>query len=67
MFESIVKTGVPYGREKSQIIEDLIVFQYTKHGDPEDKIAIRQSLMDCNTHPSFAAPALLEASALAKV
>ena len=67
MFESIVKSGLQYGREKGQFIEDLIMFQYTKHADPEDKIAIRQLFLDCNSHPMFTAPALLEASALAKV
>lgn len=67
MLESIVKGGILYARQKSQILEDLILFQYTKHEEPDDKIAIRQSMMDCSSHPLFVAPALFEAKALAKV
>ena len=67
MLESIVKGGILYARQKSQILEDLILFQYTNHEDPDGKIAIRQSMMDCSSHPLFVASALFETKALAKV
>ena len=66
-FQSFIKEGFHYARGRSPILDDLILFQYTNHADPDDKIAIRQSLMDCSSHSLFAAPTLLEAKALAKV
>lgn len=66
-FEYSVKNEIFYARKKSRIIEDLILFQYSNHGDPDDKIAIRQSWVDCFGDAMFAAPALQEAKALAKV
>jgi len=65
-FQSFIKEGFHYARKRSPILDDLILFQYTNHADPDDKIAIRQSLMDCSSHSLFAAPTLLEAKALAK-
>ena len=68
VFESAVKNEMNYARgKKSRIVEDLILFQYTNHADPEDKIAIRQSMMDAFSDVTFVAPALKEAKALAKV
>jgi len=67
IFESAVKNELLYAREKSKIIEDLIFFQYKNHADPDDKIFIRQTMMDCFSDAMFVAPALQEAKALAKV
>ena len=68
LFESTMKNEMMYARgEKSQIVEELILFQYTNHADPDDKITIRQSLMDAFGDMLFVAPALMEAKALAKV
>ena len=67
IFESAVKNEMLYAREKSKIIEDLILFQYKNHSDPDDKIFIRQTMMDCFGDVFFVAPALQEAKALAKV
>ena len=66
-FKSFINSGFVYGREKSGALEDLIFLEYTNHDDPNNKIAIRQSMMDSVSHSNFVAPTLLEANALAKV
>ena len=66
-FEFALKNMVCYVREKSQIIEDLILFHYRNHQDPEDKLAMRKALLDYFGDVIFAAPALKEAKFLAKV
>jgi len=66
-FESFIKKQLIYGREKSEIIEELIFLEYKNHEDPNDKVAVRQLMMDSASHSDFVAPALLEANALAKV
>lgn len=67
VFESFTKKQLIYGREKSKILEELIFLEYTNYEDPNDKIAVRQLMMDSASHSDFVAPALLEANALAKV
>ena len=68
MFESFVKSGrLVYAREKSKIMEEIILLEYTNHANPRDKLAVRQLMMDTVSHADFVAPALLEAKALAKV
>lgn len=69
VFESFVRYELFYSdfQGKSPLIEDLIIFQYTDHADPFNKIAIRQSLMDCASDAMFVGPAIKEAKALAKV
>ena len=68
MFESFVTGGKwTYAREKSKTVEELILFEYTNHADPKNKIDVRQLMMDSASHADFVAPALLEASALTKV
>ena len=67
MFESFTKKQLIYGREKSKILEELILLEYTNHEDPNNKTAVRQLMMDSASHSDFVAPALLEAGALAKV
>ena len=59
--------GLFYAHEKIGLIEDLIMFQYTNHTDPNDKIALRQAWMEICGHVLFDAPAVLEAKSLAKV
>ena len=66
VFESRVKNRI-YTREKNEFIDDLILFQYTNHSDPNNKIFRRQLMMDLEGHAIFVAPALLEAVSLAKV
>ncbi|KAL9970961.1 hypothetical protein ACROYT_G023431 [Oculina patagonica] len=67
MLEFFIKSGgLTYAREKSKVLEEMIFLEYTNHADPNDKIAVRQSLMDIASHADFVAPALLEARALAK-
>lgn len=63
----LITEGMPYAQEKSKLIEDLILFEYIHHADPDDKIAHRQSMMDSFADSGSVAPALLEAKALAKV
>ena len=67
LFETIVKNQMLYHREKSSIIEDLILFEYINHADPDNKEATRQSMMDLFSDAIFDAPVMLEAKALAKV
>lgn len=67
MFETVLKGGMLYAREKNEIVEDLALFEYTNHEDPDNKFTIRRSLMDCLGDSAFVSPALLEATALAKV
>lgn len=67
VFENIVRTQTLYHREKSEIMEDLILFQYTNHTIPQDKNAIRQSMLEIWGDSAFGAPAMLEAQSLAKV
>ena len=67
MFESFTKKQLIYGREKSKILEELIFLEYTNYEDPNNKTAVRQLMIDSVSHSDFVAPALLEASALAKV
>ena len=69
VFESFVRYELFYSdfQGKSPLIEDLIIFQYSDHADPLNKIAIRQSLMDCASDAMFVAPAIKEAKKLAKV
>jgi len=67
MFESVVRNGMTYGRQKHKVVEDLTLFHYTNHADPNNQIAARQSMMDCFSDSGFLAPLMLEAKALAKV
>ena len=68
MLESLIKGGgLLYAREKSKLVEELILLEYTNHADPKNKTAVRQAMMDIISHADFVAPALLEAKALAKV
>ena len=67
VFENIVKSEMLYHREESQVIEDLILFQYTNHTNPDDKIAIRKSMLEVFSDALFDGPVMLEAKALAKV
>ena len=67
VFENIVKSEMLYHREKSQVIEDLILFQYTNHTDPDDKIATRKSMLEIYGDSLYDGPVMLEARALAKV
>ena len=67
VFENIVRTQTLYHREKSEIMEDLILFQYTNHTIPQDKNAIRHSMLELWEDSAFGAPAMLEAQSLAKV
>ena len=67
-FGSILRQEMLYARElKNSLVEDLILFEYTKNVDSDDKQAMRQSLLDCFSDSGFVSPALLEARALAKV
>ncbi|XP_078372745.1 cholinesterase-like isoform X2 [Oculina patagonica] len=67
MFESFVNGGgLMYAREKSKIVEEMILLEYTNHADPNNKIAVRQAMMDTASHAYFVAPPLLEAKALSK-
>ena len=67
VFEQVLKSVLIYAREKSKIVEDLLLFEYTNHADPDNKVAIRQLMIDSFSDSNFIAPALLEARALAKV
>lgn len=66
IFETIVSEML-YARERNQFIADLILFQYTNHEEPHNKNKTRQSMINVFGDSCFAAPALLEAKALAKV
>lgn len=67
LFKSILNVEMLYARQKSTIVGDLALFEYTNHTDPDNRSAIRQSLMNCFGDSAFVAPAMLEANALAKV
>ena len=67
MLESVVRNGMIYGRQKHRLVEDLTLLHYTNHIDPNNQIAVRQSLMECYSDSGFIAPLMLEAKALAKV
>ena len=67
LLESVVRNGVIYGRQKLRLVEDLTLHYYTNHADPNNQIAVRQSMMDCFSDSGFIAPLMLEAKALAKV
>ena len=67
MLESVVRNGMIYGRQKHKLVEDLTLLLYTNHTDPNNQIAVRQSLMECYSDSGFVAPLMLEAKALAKV
>ena len=66
-FKSFINGGFVYSREKSEALEELIFLEYTNHEEPNNKIAVRQLMMDSASHSYFVAPTLFEASALAKV
>lgn len=66
LLKYIVTKGLLYARERSELIEDFILYEYIHHADPEDQVAHRQSLVDVIGDAYFVAPALLEAKALAK-
>ena len=66
-FELAVRNGMMYAREKSKLVEDFIMFQYTNQADPDNKIVIRQMMIDSFGDSNYVAPVLLEANALAKV
>ena len=67
MFEFAVRNGMIYAREKSKIIEDLILFQYTNRADPNNKVAARQLMIDSFSDSSVVSHIMLEAKALGKV
>ena len=66
-FELAVRNEMIYAREKNKLVEDFIMFQYTNQEDPDNKIAIRQMMIDSFGDSNYVAPVLLEADALAKV
>ncbi|KAJ7388414.1 neurexin protein binding [Desmophyllum pertusum] len=66
LLESIVRNGMIYAREKSKLVEDLVLFEFTDSADSDNKIDMRQLMMDCFSYSGFVAPAMLEAKALAK-
>ena len=66
-FEFAVRNQMIYARQKSKLVEDLILFQYTDHTDLDNKITIRQLAMGSFGDSIFVAPILLVAKALAKV
>ena len=59
------RTGIRSGEK--QVLEEIILLEYTNHADPKDKIAVRQLMMDTVSHAGFVAPPLLVAKALVKV
>jgi len=65
MFERIIKGQMLYVRETSSIVEDLVLFEYTNHGDPDNKNSTRQSLFEAFGDAAFVSPVLRESKALA--
>ena len=67
IFEFIVRNTMIYAREKNKLIEDLILFQYTNQADSDNKIAIRQLMIDSFGDSGVVAHVMFKAKALAKV
>ena len=66
-FESVLRQEMLYARELNNfLVEDLVLFKYTNHSDPDNKSTIRQLMIEVFGDSAFVAPALLEAKALAK-
>ncbi|KAL9970956.1 hypothetical protein ACROYT_G023425 [Oculina patagonica] len=67
MFESfVIGGGLMYAREKSKLVEEMILLEYTNHADPNNKIIVRQAMLDSASHAYFVAPPIQEAKALSK-
>ena len=68
VFESIVRREMLYARElNNRMLEDVVLFEYTNHPDPDNKNTTRHLLLEIFGDSAFVAPAMLEAKALAKV
>ena len=63
----MVREELLYAREKNKAVEDLILFEYTIHADPDNKNTTRLMLMEVFGDSIFDAPVMFEAKALAKV
>jgi len=67
VFESIVRREMLYARElNNRMLEDVVLFEYTNHPDPDNKNTTRHLLLEIFGDSAFVAPAMLEAKALAK-
>ena len=68
-FDSNVKSALErrIKKDRSRIVEELVKFQYTDHDDPNNKTTIRKMTIDFESDLMTVAPAIFEASALAKV
>jgi len=63
LFESFIKDSVVFTRGRNVFAEKAVLFKYTDHADPEDKLAMRRSMLECLGDYAFVAPMLRDAKA----
>jgi len=56
LFESFIKNSVIFIRGRNVFTEKAVLFKYTDHADPEDKLARRRSMFECVGDYAFVAP-----------
>jgi len=63
LFESFIKDSVVFIRGRNVFAEKAVLFKYTDHADPENKLTMRRSMFECLGDYAFVAPMLRDAKA----
>jgi len=67
LFESFIKDSVVFIRGRNVFAEKAVLFKYTDHADPENKLTMRRSMFECLGDYAFVAPMLRDAKAYSQV
>lgn len=67
LFESFIKDSVVFIRGRNVLAEKAVLFKYTDHADPENKLTMRRSMFECLGDYAFVAPMLRDAKAYSQV
>lgn len=63
LFETFIKDSVVFVRGRNVLAEKSVLFKYTDHADPENKLTMRRSMLECLGDYAFVAPMLRDAKA----
>ena len=67
LFEACIKDSVVFVRGRNVFAEKAVLFKYTDHADPENKLTMRRSMLECLGDYAFVAPMLRDAKAYYQV
>lgn len=67
LFEAFIKDSVVFVRGRNVFAEKAVLSKYTDHADPENKLTMRRSMLECLGDYAFVAPMLRDAKAYYQV